>query len=165
LKLQNYLIDAGTDGDARRQQLEKMLSSFAEFRNRFWFAEVTRKVQGGELYRKFQQGLETPVLYEFVSSEMQDLYTFFCTVSNRERAEQDKRLAEAEAVRDRKLNKRISFIAALFGLPSLIIGFLGINLKDITATDGVSLLSALLLAGGSLLLGFALGFVITRQKA
>lgn len=46
----------------------------------------------------------------------------------------------------------------------LVIGFLGINLKGITATDGVSLLAALLLAGGSLLLGFALGFVITRQR-
>ncbi|MEW6574451.1 MAG: hypothetical protein AB1374_12565 [Bacillota bacterium] len=46
---------------------------FMQFRNHYWFEQVTFKPQGIELYRRFQLGLEILLLYEAVSSELKDL--------------------------------------------------------------------------------------------
>ncbi len=54
-------------------EVRALMDRFMDFRNRHWFNEVTRKPLGGELYRKFQQGLESPALYDLVSLQVKDL--------------------------------------------------------------------------------------------
>jgi hypothetical protein len=54
-----------------------LLQRFVTFRSRYWFAEVTRKPQGGELYRTFQRGLEVPTAYEMVTGSVKDVKDYY----------------------------------------------------------------------------------------
>jgi hypothetical protein len=54
-----------------------LLDRFVTFRSQYWFAEVTHKPQGGDLYRSFQRGLEAPVLYEMVTSSVKDVKEYY----------------------------------------------------------------------------------------
>jgi hypothetical protein len=55
------------------QEVRALMDRFMDFRNKYWFNEVTRKPLGGELYCKFQQGLESTTLYDLVSLQVKDL--------------------------------------------------------------------------------------------
>jgi Mg2+ and Co2+ transporter CorA len=59
------------------QEVRKLMDRFMNFSNRYWFNEVTRKPLGGEIYRKFQQGLESTSLYEMVSAQVKDLKEYY----------------------------------------------------------------------------------------
>ncbi len=54
-----------------------LLHRFVTFRSQFWLADVTRKPQGGDLYRTFQRGLEVPVSYEMVTSSVKDVREYY----------------------------------------------------------------------------------------
>jgi hypothetical protein len=54
-----------------------LLRRFTAFRNRFWFSEVTRRPQGGDLYRALQQGLELPALYQMVTTSVKDAKEYY----------------------------------------------------------------------------------------
>jgi hypothetical protein len=51
--------------------------AFVMFRNHYWFAEVTLKPQGAEIYRRFQRGLDALSLYESVSDEVHELQEYY----------------------------------------------------------------------------------------
>jgi hypothetical protein len=51
--------------------------AFVMFRNHYWFAEVTLKPQGAELYRRFQRGLDALSLYESVRDEVHELQDYY----------------------------------------------------------------------------------------
>jgi hypothetical protein len=53
---------------------------FVAFRSQYWFNEVTRKPQGGELYRTFQRGLEVQNSYELVTSSIKDVKDYYESV-------------------------------------------------------------------------------------
>lgn len=55
------------------QEVRTLMDRFMDFRNKYWFNEVTRKPLGSDLYCKFQQGLESTALYDLVSSQVKDL--------------------------------------------------------------------------------------------
>jgi hypothetical protein len=59
------------------QEVRGLMDRFMDFRNKYWFNEVTRKPLGGDIYRKFQQGLESQALYEMVSSQVKDLKEYY----------------------------------------------------------------------------------------
>jgi hypothetical protein len=50
---------------------------FVAFRSQYWFSEVTRKPQGGELYRTFQRGLEVQCNYDLVVSSVKDVKDYY----------------------------------------------------------------------------------------
>ncbi len=54
-----------------------LLRRFVAFRNRFWFSEVTRKPQGGELYRLFQQSLDVPGLYQMALTSVKEAKEYY----------------------------------------------------------------------------------------
>jgi hypothetical protein len=54
-----------------------LLRRFVAFRNRFWFSEVTRRPQGGDLYRLLQQALEVPRLYEMVTTSVKEAKEYY----------------------------------------------------------------------------------------
>lgn len=54
-----------------------LLQRFVSFRSRYWFGEVTRKPQGGELYRTFQRGLEVQASYDMVTSGVKDVKDYY----------------------------------------------------------------------------------------
>jgi hypothetical protein len=59
------------------QEVRALMDRFMDFRNKYWFNEVTRKPLGGELYSKFQQGLESTALYDLVSLQVKDLKEYY----------------------------------------------------------------------------------------
>jgi hypothetical protein len=54
-----------------------LLRRFVAFRNRFWFNEVTRKPQGGDLYRLMQQSLDIPGLYEMALASVKEAKEYY----------------------------------------------------------------------------------------
>lgn len=54
-----------------------LLQRFVAFRSQFWFDEVTRKPQGSELYRLFQQGLGVPGLYTLVTNSVKEVKEYY----------------------------------------------------------------------------------------
>jgi hypothetical protein len=54
-----------------------LLQRFVMFRSQYWLSEVTRKPQGGDLYRTFQRGLEVPIAYEMVTSSVKDVKDYY----------------------------------------------------------------------------------------
>jgi hypothetical protein len=55
------------------KEARRLWDTFMEFQNRYWFAEVTRKPLGTELYRQFQRGLGVLPVYEEVKEEVREL--------------------------------------------------------------------------------------------
>lgn len=54
-----------------------LLRRFVGFRNRFWFNEVTRKPQGGDLYRLMQQSLDIPGLYDMALASVKEAKEYY----------------------------------------------------------------------------------------
>jgi hypothetical protein len=54
-----------------------LLRRFVAFRNRFWFSEVTRKPQGGELYRLMQQSLDVQGLYQMALASVKEAKEYY----------------------------------------------------------------------------------------
>jgi hypothetical protein len=61
----------------RLRRARALLQRFVTFRSQYWFNEVTRKPQGGDLYRTLQQGLEVPRLYELVTSSVKEVKEYY----------------------------------------------------------------------------------------
>jgi len=60
-----------------------LVDSFTEFRNRFWFVEITKRPQGDFIYEKYQEGLQSLPLFEAVSKEIADLNEYYEMKLNR----------------------------------------------------------------------------------
>src|SRR5262249_39028928 len=66
---------AQADGHLRGART--LLRRFVAFRNRFWFSEVTRRPQGGDLYRLLQQALDVPRLYDMVIASVKEAKEYY----------------------------------------------------------------------------------------
>jgi hypothetical protein len=60
-------------GRGRLSGARALAQRFVTFRSQFWFGEVTRKPQGGEMYRTFQRGLEVQCSYDLVTGSIKDV--------------------------------------------------------------------------------------------
>jgi hypothetical protein len=71
------LMRRGADLHRNLGEARSLWDAFVMFRNHYWFAEVTLKPQGTELYRRFQVGLDVISLYEAVSDEVHALQEYY----------------------------------------------------------------------------------------
>jgi hypothetical protein len=71
------LIRRQVDLSKNLREARRLWNSFIMFQNRYWFAEVTRKAQGVELYRYFQRGLGTLPMYQEMQEEVSELQEFY----------------------------------------------------------------------------------------
>jgi hypothetical protein len=58
-------------------EVRALMNQFMNFRNKYWFSDVTRKPLGSELYHRFQHGMESPALYDLVSSQVRELKEYY----------------------------------------------------------------------------------------
>lgn len=65
------------------REARSLWNDFMRFRNHYWFAEVTFKPQGIELYRRFHKGLGVSLLYDCISDEMFQLQAYYESKSER----------------------------------------------------------------------------------
>jgi len=87
----------------------KLLDNFMEFRNKFWFVEVTKRPQGDYIYEKYQEGLKTMDLFEAVDDEISDLNDYY------------------EARLSRNISALLNFLTIYFVPFSAIISFFGMS--------------------------------------
>lgn len=68
----------------RYKAILKLHESFVEFKNYFWFYEITKKPQGIYLFDKISKALDTKPSFELVSSEIKELSSYYETkISNK----------------------------------------------------------------------------------
>ena len=139
LELQDEL-DEQTTGRGGSEKLSGLFERFIEFRSRYWFVEITDRPLGNAMFQKMQAALNIPKLFTELGEEIQDLH------------------AVAQNADARRINDVMNIIGFLVLPPSLVIGFLGINLVGITATDeGMTWQEAGLWSAGAVVLAVALG--------
>jgi hypothetical protein len=73
----NDLMREVAQVDSHLRGARSLLRRFVAFRNRFWFSEVTRKPQGGELYRLMQHSLDVPVLYQMALASVKEAKEYY----------------------------------------------------------------------------------------
>ena len=54
-----------------------LVDNFTEFRNRFWFVEITKRPQGDFIYEKYQEGMQSLPLFEAVNREIGELNSYY----------------------------------------------------------------------------------------
>jgi hypothetical protein len=75
--LSGELMRKGATLHRNLREARDLANDFVMFRNHYWFAQVTLRPQGIELYRYFQQGLDVRTLYETINSEVRGLQAFY----------------------------------------------------------------------------------------
>lgn len=163
------------DDVVRADAFERIRDALLDFTARGYFAQVMQREHHHRYYRKLQHELDLARLYGEVRDEVTEMHHYLQmkrTAHLQELAEAQKKaseeqrrhleaVAEEEARRDRRLEKRISLIGLIVGAPVLIMTFLSINLLGITSNEGLPLRKALLLiAGLSVLLIAAVSLLI-----
>jgi len=116
------------------------------FTARGHFAQVAQRERHHRCYRQWQRIFEIESLYHEVSNEVHDMHDFL----------------QARAAQ--RLEERINVLAAIFGVPGLIVGFLGINLYGVTAgAEGMNVWWAALGTAGVGLLAGSLALWLMRR--
>ncbi len=157
LRLQDNFSGACQPDDGYEEykiNLEKLLIQMTEFQDHFWFTNVTKDIVGEEIYRKYQCGLGTKMLYECVNEKIDNLHKFYLTLTNK-----------IQLNHSYKLNRTIWIISAILGIPILFVGFLNMNIRDYTSKEGLSLGSAILLLFSFIVLGMGVAFLINWRNS
>lgn len=81
--LAGELLRYAKDLHRNLKEARSLWDAFVMFRNHYWFAEVSFKPQGNELYRRYQSGLEVLALYEAISEEVRELQEYYERKSER----------------------------------------------------------------------------------
>jgi hypothetical protein len=63
--------------------VRRLFEAFLLFQNRYWFLELTRRPLPTEIYRRFQQGLGVPALYEELAAQIRELHQHYLCQSLR----------------------------------------------------------------------------------
>lgn len=71
-------------GHGRLRGARAILQRYVRFRSQFWFSEVTRRPQGGELYRTFQRGLDVGIAHDLVTGSIKDIKDYYEGVWSRQ---------------------------------------------------------------------------------
>ncbi|HST51500.1 MAG TPA: hypothetical protein VLJ61_05760 [Pyrinomonadaceae bacterium] len=73
----NELTRAGAYATRNLREVWTLMDRFMDFRNKYWFNEITLKPLGAELYSKLQYGIEVTSLYDLVSVEVKELKEYY----------------------------------------------------------------------------------------
>jgi hypothetical protein len=131
-ELMHKVAHAGGNVRGVRALLERIIT----FRSRYWFNEVTRKPQGGELYRTFHQGMEVPALYQMVTGSVKEVKEYY------------------EELRARQVKLVLNLLAVLFGPVAMVFGAVQVFLAgDYPLWAKALLLTTLVAGAGAVLLG------------
>ncbi|OQW99075.1 MAG: hypothetical protein BWK80_63495 [Desulfobacteraceae bacterium IS3] len=139
----NWLIKTDKASAVKREDIfEDIRSQMLLFTARGYFAQIMQRDHHHRCYLKWQEIFQTERLYREISDEIREMHEY------------------AMMQQYRRLERRISRLGAFIGIPSLILMYLGINIKGFTipaAAGGLEWWLAALLSFG---LGFALSFMI-----
>ena len=142
---------------------EKRIKAFRSIRDRLLdftahglFTQVMQREHHHRCYRKWQEVFQIQDLYEEVRDEVREMNDYLQTLRTEQLgqlAEDRKKQIEAQTAADKqrereaqeratRLERIIGLIGICFGVPALVIGFLGINLAELTTGQGLKIWQA-----------------------
>lgn len=142
---------ATTALDGGGEEWADIRDDLLDFTARGYFTQAMQSDHHHRHYRKWQQVFLIHQLYGEVRDEVRDLYERASFNLRQQNEAREKR----EEEREKRTGMRLSLLGLLFVIPSLALSFLGVNIRGVTSSEGLSLPVALgLLAGG-----FALAYL------
>ncbi len=119
------------------------------FSARGHFAQVMQRERHHRCYLRWQETLQVDRIYADVSHEIRDIGEYLrLQIAERQRLELEAQAQEArlreQAAKDRaeKLQHRVSILAFIVGMPSLVLTFFGVNIQGWTL-NGMSMVELL----------------------
>jgi hypothetical protein len=157
---QGWSITRGEE-DKREAVFRDIRDALLMFTARGNFVQVMQQENHHRCYRKWQETFQIAELYREVCDEVHEMHQYLLMEQN-ERIEQAQKEQEEKAEkRVQSLQNSLSFLGILIGGPSLILGFLGINIKSFTAGEGITMQEAAKWGfGGGLALGLTIALTI-----
>jgi hypothetical protein len=102
-----------------------------EFTARGFFTQLMQREHHHRVYQKWQDVFQIHSLYEEVRDEVQEMHNYLMM-----------RRTEAE----QRTTQRIQWLIGSLGIISIVISFLGMNLRGVTSQDGLAMKTAVLVA-------------------
>jgi len=149
--------------DGGDMEWELIRDDLLDFTARGYFAQAMQSDHHHRYYRKWQEVLQIPQLYDEVRNEVRNLYE---RAVLRLRQEDDKR-EKREEEREKRVEKRLSLLGLLFAVPALILGFLSTNIREFSSGLPLIVVTGWFV-GGFVLAGLAYWFLAkfwNREKS
>jgi len=128
---------SGASTPNRVAAFERLNQEILSFRAQGLFAQIGQRDHLHRFYCKLHQVFEIEKQYLEVSEEVRDMHDYM-------------QVAQAK-----RLEGRLNLLAVGLGIPGLVLGFLGINMLDVTSSEGLRWWgAALITVGASGILGF-----------
>jgi hypothetical protein len=160
LDLAQQVSDAWTtrDGPARVAAFRRILDTLLELLARAYLTQVMQHDRHHQYYLRWQEVLQVQRLHREVHDAVEQIYRELAlraseAAAQAARAADEARRQEAEAAararaeseeerrredrREAEADRRLQEIITLFAIPSLLFGFLGINLAQVTSGEGM----------------------------
>lgn len=123
------------------KEFKRISKDLLDFTARGYFTQIMQQEHHHRYYLKCQKVFQIEKLYKEVKDEVGEMYN------------------QTQLAQTKHVERRISGLAAIIGIPSLIIGFLSINLYGLTTRqEGISFWIPLVLC----LIGVGIGFLVWR---
>jgi hypothetical protein len=154
--------------DARVQAFRRIHESLLDFTARGYAAQLMQRPLPHRCYLAWQRKFQIERLYREVSDATERMHDY---VQDRWRERESERQAAQSLETERQARRfelAIGMLAVAIGIPSLVLAFLGINIRGLTAGGGISLVSVWMVSTGALALGIAtlalLWYRATRRR-
>lgn len=134
------------DEQARLEHFDHIRLSLLEFTARGYFTQVMQRDQHHRVYTRWQEVLQVPQLYQEVSDEVREMHDIL-----------QQRSAE-------RVESRLKSLTWIISFPTLVISFLGINMRGCTAQEGLHPLLSLFITSTAVGIG-AITYIGWRKFA
>lgn len=157
------------DVEEREGAFERIRDTLLTFTARGYFAQVMQREHHHRAYRRWQEVFQIERLYHDVRDAVQDMHQQVSGERSQrlEAALEQQRRTEEEQARGLEQTLAIigASLAAFFGVPALVLAFLGVNLRGLTSSEGLDLtwtLAAVIIAFGAGILFAGLLYRVIR---
>ncbi|MCL3780855.1 hypothetical protein EMN47_10730 [Prolixibacteraceae bacterium JC049] len=113
LKYSNEIARISRDVKNKHFEIEEINESYLKFMNKMYFREITAQDQGIELYDMLQKNMRIEREVKDLNREIDEIYQFASLVN---------------AKNENEKITNLTILGAIFLVPSLLVGFLGINI-------------------------------------
>lgn len=132
------------------RSFERIRTLIMEFTARGYFIQVVQREHHHRVYCKWQEVLQVERFYQEVNDEVREMHNDLLLIRS-----------ETEERNSRNLQGLVAFLGASIGIPTLVLTFMGINMRGYTLeSDGLPIKYALIIAAGSLVFGLFIGLLI-----
>ena len=149
LSLSQQVAEHWLTGNARQRTraFERIRDRLLDFTARGYFTQVMQRENHHRVYKKWQETFQLEQIYREVSDEVREMHEYILMEQTR------------------RLERRVNLLGAFVGAPALVMTFLGINLRGITAQgEGLPFWLALVLSlGAGGLLGAVVLWLLNRR--